>query len=63
MTDIRSVRTFYDELADDYHFLYSDWAASVQRQGVALDRVLRSELGDRGQRIWDCACGIGTRPK
>ena len=61
MTDIRSVRTFYDELADDYHLLYGDWEASIRRQGVALDRVLRGELGDRGHRVWDCACGIGTQ--
>jgi SAM-dependent methyltransferase len=61
VTDFRSVRTFYDELAGDYHFLYGDWDASVQRQGAALDRVLRAELGDHPQRIWDCACGIGTQ--
>ncbi|MFC1405821.1 MULTISPECIES: bifunctional 2-polyprenyl-6-hydroxyphenol methylase/3-demethylubiquinol 3-O-methyltransferase UbiG [Streptacidiphilus] len=61
MTDLRTVRTFYDELADDYHFLYGDWDASVQRQGVALDRILRAELGDQPRQIWDCACGIGTQ--
>ena len=61
MTDASSVRTFYDELADDYHLLYGDWDAGIQRQGAALDRVLRAELGDHPQRIWDCACGIGTQ--
>lgn len=28
-----SVAHFYDELADDYHLIYSDWDASIRRQG------------------------------
>jgi glycine/sarcosine N-methyltransferase len=61
MTDPHSVRVFYDRLAADYHLLHGDWQASVQRQGTALDRVLRAELGDRQVHVWDCACGIGTQ--
>ena len=62
-----STRTFYDELAQDYHHLYGDWDAAVDRQGSALDALLRRELGDgrphRGPTfdVWDCACGIGTQ--
>src|SRR5690606_10797519 len=38
-----------------------DWAASVERQGAVLDRIVREQLGDHGQRVLDCACGIGTQ--
>lgn len=29
-----SVTRFYDELADGYHLIYSDWDASMRRQGM-----------------------------
>lgn len=53
--------SFYDGLADDYHLVYHDWAASVERQGEALDRVIRECLGAGSRRILDCSCGIGTQ--
>ena len=56
-----SARRFYDELAGDYHLLYPDWNASVQRQGKALDQLIQEQLGPGSQRVWDCACGIGTQ--
>jgi SAM-dependent methyltransferase len=52
-----STRRFYDELANDYHLIYADWAGSVERQGEALDRL----IGPDRRRILDCACGIGTQ--
>lgn len=55
------VRTFYDELAADYHLLFADWQASMERQGVALDRLIRQALGAGPKRVLDCACGIGTQ--
>ena len=54
-------RTFYDELADDYHLIYPDWSASVVRQGAALDRVILGELGPGARSVLDCSCGIGTQ--
>lgn len=54
-------RGFYDEFADDYHLIYADWTASIGRQAVALDRVIREYLGDGPRRILDCTCGIGTQ--
>ncbi|MEU0698741.1 class I SAM-dependent methyltransferase [Streptomyces niveus] len=52
-----SVAHFYDELADDYHLIYSDWDASIRRQGDALDAVI-----NRGRaEVLDCSCGIGTQ--
>ena len=54
-------RAFYDELAEDYDALHSDWPQSVRSQGEVLDALIRSELGDGPQRVLDCSCGIGTQ--
>lgn len=54
-------RAFYDDLADDYHLVYGDWAASIRRQAAALDRLIREALGDGPKRVLDCTCGIGTQ--
>ena len=51
----------YDALATDYHALHHDWRASVERHGVALDRLLSGLLGAGSLRILDCSCGIGTQ--
>lgn len=57
-----SVRAFYDGLAEDYHLIYPDWSASVERQGAALDGVIRTASGTSGPLdILDCSCGIGTQ--
>jgi glycine/sarcosine N-methyltransferase len=56
-----SVADFYDGLAPDYHLVYGDrWDDAVDRQGVALDRLLRS-LRPQANDILDCSCGIGTQ--
>ncbi|POX60134.1 class I SAM-dependent methyltransferase [Streptomyces sp. Ru62] len=52
-----SVARFYDELADDYHLIYSDWDAGVRRQGEALDAL----VGQDRATVLDCSCGIGTQ--
>lgn len=59
MTD--GTAAFYDGLADDYHRVYHDWPASIERQGEALDRVIRETLGAGAMRVLDCSCGIGTQ--
>ncbi|MFB7655916.1 MULTISPECIES: class I SAM-dependent methyltransferase [unclassified Streptomyces] len=51
------VAHFYDELADDYHLIYSDWDASIRRQGDALDTL----MGQERATVLDCSCGIGTQ--
>lgn len=53
--------TFYDELAPLYHLLYPDWPASVERQGAALDALLRGLGVAPGAPVLDAACGIGTQ--
>lgn len=52
-----SVARFYDELADDYHLIYSDWDASIRQQGNALDAL----IGQDRAAVLDCSCGIGTQ--
>ncbi len=56
------VRHFYDRLASNYHLIFEDWDASMKRQSEALGAILERECGTpTGQRILDCACGIGTQ--
>ena len=55
-----SVRDFYDGLAPDYHLVYEDWQAAVERQGAALDRLIRA-IHKNPIDVLDCSCGIGTQ--
>lgn len=59
MTD--SALTFYDHLAASYHLIYGDWKLEVVRQGEALDRLIRTEMGDEPFSVLDCSAGIGTQ--
>jgi glycine/sarcosine N-methyltransferase len=52
---------FYDALADDYHLIFLDWDASIERQGAALGAILEAEGFPPPARVLDCACGIGTQ--
>jgi glycine/sarcosine N-methyltransferase len=56
------VRDFYDELAGNFHLMFEDWEASIERQAAALGPILERECGPaKSVRILDCACGIGTQ--
>jgi SAM-dependent methyltransferase len=55
-----STGDFYDELAQDYHLVYDDWYAAIERQGAALDRLIRNRLAS-AHDVLDCSCGIGTQ--
>jgi glycine/sarcosine N-methyltransferase len=55
-----SARDFYDQLAADYHLVYQDWEAAIERQADALDRLIRS-ICPQAKEILDCSCGIGTQ--
>jgi glycine/sarcosine N-methyltransferase len=65
---MNEVAGFYDDLAPDYHRIFPDWAASVHRQGTALDAVIRAELGqgapidDAVRRAWAEAGRRGVSP-
>jgi SAM-dependent methyltransferase len=56
-----SVLQFYQQLARDYHLIFADWPRAIERQGNALDRLIRSCLDDVPATILDCSCGIGTQ--
>ena len=51
----------YDRLAADYHRIFPDWRDTVDRQGEQLDRLIRSDMGDRALNVLDCSSGIGTQ--
>lgn len=63
MTDDESVLAFYDALAEDYHLIFADWAAAVERQGRLLDALIRTRVDPNTYplTVLDCACGIGTQ--
>lgn len=55
-----TMRGFYDRLAADYHLVYEDWHAAIQRQAAALDRLIRA-VHKNPVDVLDCSCGIGTQ--
>lgn len=55
-------KLFYDRLAANYHLIFEDWQASIDRQASILAPILERECGGASStRILDCACGIGTQ--
>jgi SAM-dependent methyltransferase len=56
-----SVIDFYDQLSPFYHLIYPDWEASVERQSVQIDAVVREIWGTRVRTVLDATCGIGTQ--
>ena len=59
MTD--NTLPFYDQLARDYHLIFADWSKSIERQGHALDRLIRAHMPPPPLDVLDCSCGIGTQ--
>lgn len=56
------VKSFYDQLASNYHLIFEDWEASIRRQAAVLGAILERECGSPARiKILDCACGIGTQ--
>jgi SAM-dependent methyltransferase len=56
-----STSAFYDTLSSYYHLIFPDWLASIERQGRALDSIIRSEGGLHLHTVLDSSCGIGTQ--
>ena len=56
-----SVKRFYDDLAADYHHVYTDWESAIERQSCALDQLIRRESSANASLVLDCSCGIGTQ--
>ena len=55
------IQTFYDNMATQYDKLFLDWQATTQEQAEILDQLFSRSGFDRGARVLDCACGIGTQ--
>ncbi|HSK44246.1 MAG TPA: class I SAM-dependent methyltransferase [Candidatus Binatia bacterium] len=56
------VKSFYDQLASNYHLIFEDWEASIRRQATVLGAILERECGPAPTvKVLDCACGIGTQ--
>lgn len=60
-----SVARFYGRLAADYHLIHDDWDGAAERQGRALDAVIRSavrcsrrEGAPHGERERRAAAGV-----
>jgi len=52
---------FYDDLAEDYHLIFADWDASIERQSRVIARLLRDYSGLTAGAVLDASCGIGTQ--
>ena len=55
------IQTFYDSMAASYDKLFADWQASAHSQALILEKLFSAFGFDRGARVLDCACGIGTQ--
>lgn len=56
-----SASEFYDKLAPFYHLIFEDWERSIERQGAALDSLIRTRAFPGARSVLDVACGIGTQ--
>ena len=55
------IQSFYDNMANQYDKLFSDWQSTSEQQAVILNGIF-SEYGfDDSAHLLDCACGIGTQ--
>ena len=59
--EMSETAAFYDDLAERYHMIFGDWDAAVRRQGEALGRLIRAEMGPGPLSLLDCSAGIGTQ--
>ena len=60
------VKKFYDDLAQDYHFIFKDWEQWMKNQGKILHELISIHYSDKSVnlkdiKVLDCAAGIGTQ--
>lgn len=55
------IKSYYNQLAPYYRYLFQDWEKSVVSHAQVLDSVIREFFGPQVRRILDAACGIGTQ--
>lgn len=52
---------FYDQLAEDYHLIFSNWQKTIKRQADILQKLILSCTEVKNPKVLDCSCGIGTQ--
>lgn len=53
---------FYDNLADSYHLIATDWDSAVKSQGHVLYELIANRFPQISSvSVLDCSCGIGTQ--
>lgn len=52
--------SFYDDIAEYYDLIYTDWEGSMERHGATISAMLGPAQG-LGARILDVSAGIGTQ--
>jgi len=55
------VKDFYNDIADYYHLIYSDWEQSIAHQAKCLSEIIKNNWHKVDGNILDCTCGIGTQ--
>jgi len=58
MSQINANIAYFDALAADYHLLYRDWQATLERERANLRRWLRDH---NITSVLDASCGPGTQ--
>jgi len=57
----KQIETFYDSLSSDYHLIYQNWEASIDRQSKKINELIQKYSKIKAKNILDCTCGIGTQ--
>ncbi len=53
---------FYDDLASEYHLLFSDWWSAALHHAQVIAGLLATQgVAANRSRLLDCTCGIGTQ--
>jgi ubiquinone/menaquinone biosynthesis C-methylase UbiE len=58
---MNTVKSFYNDLAQYYHLIYSNWDQSIDNQGQRISAVIKKHWGKTNNTVLDCTCGIGTQ--
>ncbi len=59
--ELNPVRTFYDELAADYHLNFGNWDDAIANQAKILNKIIKEHANGSAQTLLDCSSGIGTQ--
>ncbi|NLY89619.1 MAG: class I SAM-dependent methyltransferase [Firmicutes bacterium] len=50
-------------MAGDYHLIFDDWAAAIERHSKMIDTLIqdKKKMPLNSIKLLDCSCGIGTQ--